>query len=111
MFGVENGKQEGHDEKNSGEPPREFRQHVGGLRAKNVFRYAATKGCAQAFALWTLHQDNEDHQQRDEHIDTEQNADHDIHCEERLSLVQEHCKTGARACSSRRKSRMMHYRT
>ena len=76
---VENRKTEGQEEEESGQPARDFGEHIGRLRAENVFRHAAAEGCAQALAFWALHQDHEDHEQRDENVESEQDIDQNGH--------------------------------
>jgi len=70
---------EGEREKDSRQPCRELHQNVGGLRAKNVFRDPAAKGSAEAFALRTLHQDYEHHEQRHEHVNDQEQIDEQVH--------------------------------
>jgi len=76
---VENRETESQEKEESREPARDFRQHICRLRAENVFRHAAAKGCAQALAFWTLHQDHEDHEKRDENVEPEQDIDQKGH--------------------------------
>lgn len=52
-------------EKYSGQPRGELHQHIRGLRAENVLRDAGAKGCAETFALWSLHEDDKNHQAGD----------------------------------------------
>ena len=70
---------EGEREKDTRQPCRKLHQNVGGLRAKNVFRDPAAKGRAEAFALWTLHQDYEHHEQRHEHVNDQEQIDEQVH--------------------------------
>jgi hypothetical protein len=76
---VENRENESQKKEDSCHPARDFREHIRRLRAENVFRHAAAKGCAQALALWTLHQDHEDHEQRDKNVAAEQDIDQKGH--------------------------------
>ena len=68
-MGIKDRQRKGKREKDAREPCRELHQHVGGLCAENVFRDRAAKGRAQAFALWTLHQNHEHHEQRNKHVE------------------------------------------
>ena len=70
---------EGEREKDTRQPCRELHQNVRGLRAKNVFRDPAAKGRAEAFALRTLHQDYEHHEQRHEHVNDQEQIDEQVH--------------------------------
>jgi hypothetical protein len=76
---VENRENESQKKEESRQPARDFREHICRLRAENVFRHAAPKGCAQALAFWTLHQDHEDHEERDKNIEPEQDIDQNGH--------------------------------
>jgi len=49
------------------------------LRAEKVLRHAAAEGGTQALAFWTLHQDHQDHEKRDENVEPEQNIDQKGH--------------------------------
>src|ERR1700726_915262 len=60
-MGVEDRQGKGQSEEESGQPSREFYQHIGGLSAENVFGDASAKSCAESFALWTLHQNQQLH--------------------------------------------------
>ena len=62
---VENRESESQYKKHRGEPAGDFRQHIGGLRAENIFGDAAAKGRAEALTFWALHQDHEGHEQGD----------------------------------------------
>ena len=66
-------------EKDSRQPGGEFDQDVGGLSAENIFGYAPTECRTKSFALGTLHQDHEDHQQRDQDVDRQQEVNQDLH--------------------------------
>lgn len=50
------------------EPPGDFRKHIRRLRAENVFGHAAPERGTEALAFRALHQDHEDHEQRDENV-------------------------------------------
>ena len=76
---VENRENKSQHEENRGEPAGDFRQHVGGLRAKNIFGDAAAEGRAEAFTFRALHQDHEDHEQGDEDVKPEKNIDQKLH--------------------------------
>ncbi len=65
---VEHRKQKRHGEERAREPAGNFRQDIGRLRAEDILCHAATESRAQPFALRTLHQDHEDHEQADKHI-------------------------------------------
>ena len=72
---VENRESESQKEKHRGEPAGDFRQHIGGLGAENIFGDAAAEGRAETLTFRALHQDHEDHEQGDEDVKTEQNVD------------------------------------
>ena len=76
---IEDRENEGQKKEESREPARDFREYICRLRAKNVFRHAAAKGCAQALAFWTLHQDHEDHEERDKNVEPEQDINQKGH--------------------------------
>ena len=76
---VENRETESQEKEDRRQPARDFREHICRLRAENVFRHAAAKSCAQALAFWTLHQDHEDHEKRDENVEPEQDIDQKGH--------------------------------
>jgi hypothetical protein len=50
------------------EPAGDFREHIRRLRAENIFGHAPSERGAEALAFRTLHQDHEDHEQRDENV-------------------------------------------
>ena len=76
---VEDGEPESQNEENPREPAGELHQHIRRLRAENVLRHAATESRAKTFALRPLHQDDKDHDQRDEHVNDEQNVNENVH--------------------------------
>ena len=76
---VQDREREGQEEENAREPAGEFHQHVGGLRAEQILCHAAAESSAEALAFRTLHQDDKDHQQRDEDVNNEQNIEQDGH--------------------------------
>lgn len=78
-MGVEDGENEGEQEKNRGEPPGDFREHIGGLGAENIFGDPATEGRAEAFALRALHQDDEHHQDGVEDVNAQEDVDQKGH--------------------------------
>jgi hypothetical protein len=65
--------------KKPGEPASELGQNVRRLGAEQVFRHAATERCAQALAFRPLHQNDEDHEQRDERVGPEKKIDQNGH--------------------------------
>ena len=76
---VQDRENEGQKKEESREPARDFREHICRLCAKNVFRHAAAKGCAQALTFWPLHQDHEDHEERDKNVEPEKDIDQKGH--------------------------------
>ena len=76
---VKNGQRKGDREKDSGQPRRDFREHIGRLRAENIFGDGRAKGRAETFALRPLHQDHQDHQQGDEGKDRQKHINQDRH--------------------------------
>jgi len=57
---------EGERKKKSGQPGGEFYEHVGRLRAENIFGDRSAKRGTETFALRPLHQDHQHHEQRDQ---------------------------------------------
>jgi len=76
---VKNSQNKGQNEKNSGQPAGKFRQHVGCLRTENILRDPATKGRTKPFAFRPLHQNDQRHQYRYQHVDSEENVDENVH--------------------------------
>ena len=66
-------------EENASQPGRELHKNVRRLRAENVFRDPPAKCCAQAFALRTLHQDHEHHEQGHQNKKHQRQVDQKIH--------------------------------
>ena len=66
-------------EENSREPAGEFHQHIGSLSAENILCYAPAESGAETLALRPLHQNDERHQQRNQHVDGEDNVDENVH--------------------------------
>lgn len=71
------------NEENSGQPAGKFHQHIGGLSAENILSHTATEGSTEALAFGPLHQDDQRHQQRNQHVDSENNVDQNVHFRER----------------------------
>ena len=71
---VKDRKSEGKQEKNRSQPACNPGQNIGGLCAENVFGHSASKRCTQPLAFRTLHQDDENHQQRDDDVEYEQDV-------------------------------------
>ena len=65
MVRIKDRQRERKREEYAGQPRRELHQHVRGLRAENVLRDAGAKCCAETFTLWSLHQDDKNHQAGD----------------------------------------------
>src|SRR5439155_11621451 len=70
---------EGECEEDSCQPAGELDQNIGRLRAENIFGHAAAKGRAQALALRSLHQNDQQHQKRDQDVNREQEINHYLH--------------------------------
>ena len=66
-------------EENSREPAGEFYQHVGGLSAENIFSHAPAESGAKTLALRPLHQDDQGHQHCNQHVDSQENVDENVH--------------------------------
>jgi len=66
-------------EKNSREPAGEFHQHVGGLSTENILSHAPAESGTKTLALWPLHQDYQGHQQCNQHVDSKENVNEDVH--------------------------------
>ena len=60
------------EKENRGQPAGEFGEDVGGLGAENILGDAAAKGCAEAFAFWALHQDDQHHEQGNQTPDSQE---------------------------------------
>ena len=65
VVGIKDRQRERKREKYAGQPRGELHQHVRGLCAENVFRDAGAKCCAETFTLWSLHQDDKNHETGD----------------------------------------------
>ena len=52
-------------------------QHIGGLRAEEVFRHAAAEGGAEALVLRALHEDEQNDEQRHENVDHQKDINRD----------------------------------
>jgi hypothetical protein len=65
---VRNREQQGKDEKGHSEPNGELRKDMRCLSAEDVVRHAATKGCAETFATWKLHENNQHQQEADTNV-------------------------------------------
>src|SRR5437660_563070 len=76
---IQDRQSEGEGEEDPGQPAGKLDQHIGGLRAENIFGHATAKGRAQSFALWTLHQNDQQHQKRDQNVNREQEVNQDLH--------------------------------
>lgn len=76
---IKNGEQEGENEEDASEPASEFREDVRRLRAEQILGHAAAKCCAKPFAFRALHQDDEDHEERIDHVKCEQDVDENVH--------------------------------
>ena len=76
---VKNSQNKGQNEKNPGQPAGKFRQHVGCLRTENILRDPPTKGRAKTLAFRPLHQNDQGHQHCNQHVDTKDNIDENIH--------------------------------
>jgi len=76
---VQDGQGEGEREEDPSQPAGELDQNVGGLRAENIFGHAAAKSRAQSLALRPLHQDDQQHQERDQDVNREQKINQDLH--------------------------------
>src|SRR5207237_6980845 len=61
------------------QPAGELDQHIGRLRAENIFGHAAAKRRAQAFALRPLHQNDQQHQERDQDVNRQQEVNQNLH--------------------------------
>src|SRR5207253_4193683 len=78
------------------QPAGEFRQHVGCLRTENILGHAPTKGRAKTLTFRPLHQNNQCHQHRNQHVDSEENGDENIHWERTISADRAACKRSTR---------------
>ena len=78
-FGVKDTQNKGQNEKNPGQPAGEFCQHVGRLRTENILGDPPTKRRAETLTFRPLHQNDQCHQHRNQHVDSEQNVDENVH--------------------------------
>jgi hypothetical protein len=76
---VKNRERKGQEKENCGEPAGDFGQNIGRLRAEDVLRHTATKGCAQAFTFRALHQNDQHHDRRDKKVKPEEDIDQKAH--------------------------------
>lgn len=76
---VQNRKNKRQDKKECREPAGEFRQHIGCLRAKDIFRNTAAECRAQTLTFRPLHQNDQDHEQRDNHVGREEKVNQNGH--------------------------------
>lgn len=76
---IENRERESEREKCARQPAGEFHQDVRGLRPEKILRHPAAERRAEALAFRPLHQDHEDHQQRDQHVNYQEGIDQDRH--------------------------------
>jgi hypothetical protein len=93
---VKNSQNKGQNEKNPRQPTGEFRQHIGCLRAENILSNPPTKGGAKTLTFRPLHQNDQCHQHRNQHVDSEENVDENIHWERRISADRAPCKRSTR---------------
>lgn len=64
---MQDGNQQRQEEEKSAEPNRKLGQDSSRLGAEEIIRESSSEGGAEAFALRTLHEDREDHQETDDH--------------------------------------------
>jgi hypothetical protein len=76
---IENREGKSQEEENRGQPAGNFGEDVGRLGAENILGDAAAKGCAEAFALWALHQDDEHHERGVKDVNAKENVDRQVH--------------------------------
>jgi len=76
---VEDREGKSQEEENRGQPAGDFSEDVSGLGAENILGDAAAKGCAEAFAFWALHQDDEHHERSVKDVNAEENVDRKLH--------------------------------
>lgn len=93
---VENSQNKSQNEKNPGQPTSEFGQYIGCLRAENVLGDTPAKGRAKTLTFRPLHQNDQGHQHRNQHVDSEENVDENIHWERTISAVRAPCKRSTR---------------
>ncbi len=89
---IKNSQNKGQNEKNPGQPTGEFCQHIGRLRAENVLSDPPTKGRAKTLTFRPLHQNDQGHQHRNQHVHSEENVDENIHWERTISADRAACK-------------------
>ena len=63
---MQDGNQQRQEEEESAEPNRELGQDSSRLGAEEIIRESSSEGGTEAFALRTLHEDREDHQETDD---------------------------------------------
>ena len=80
------------EEENRGQPAGDFGEDVGGLGAENILGDTAAKGCAEAFAFWTLHQDDEHHEHGVKNVNAEENVNRKVHLGRAISPAKAICK-------------------
>ncbi len=89
---IQNRKSESENKKEPGEPAGEFGEDIRRLRAKKIFRYTTPERGAQALAFWTLHQNDEGHEERDEGVNPEKKIDQNGHWGRGISPKSAVCK-------------------
>ena len=78
-FRIKDRQNESEDKENGGKPPGEFGENVCCLRSEQIFGYTAAKRRPEAFAFRPLHQNDENHQQRDQGVKREQEINQNGH--------------------------------
>ncbi len=78
-MGVEDRQDKREQKENRGEPAGDLGEDVGSLGAEDILGHAATKRRAQTFAFRPLHQDDKDHEHRDEDVNPQQDVNQKGH--------------------------------
>jgi hypothetical protein len=91
---VKNRKAKRQEEEDGCEPPRDFGEHIGRLRAKNVFGHPAPERGPEALAFGALHQDHQDHEQGDKNVYSEKDIDQNGHRDGQYRQVRQFVNEG-----------------
>jgi hypothetical protein len=76
---VEDRQYERECEKETSQPRCNLHEYIGRLRAENILGHAAAEGRTQTFTARTLHQDEEQHEERHQDVDREKEIDQELH--------------------------------
>ncbi len=76
---IKDREQKSQRKKQTGQPAGKFHQDIRRLRAEKIIRHPAAESRAQALALRALHEDNQNHEQRDQHESSQNDIEQNLH--------------------------------